>query len=135
MKTQKGVFLNSEGDAWFKRNRKSVDTFDNGMRLERATDALFRLPLETGSQTKILEIGCGRGFACRRGSKWYFQLWELRKLECHGRRGREGSGSTEKGQSRKRESGHASFGRSARMARMLNRRAATRHREGDSFAF
>ena len=60
MSKQKEIFLQSEGDAWFTRNRQGVATRklpdDDGLLRE----VLDILPVNTGV-LKILEIGCGDG--------------------------------------------------------------------------
>jgi SAM-dependent methyltransferase len=57
---QKEIFLQSEGDAWFTRNRKVVA----GRNLPN-DDALLRelldLPLGNTQRLKVLEVGCGDG--------------------------------------------------------------------------
>lgn len=58
---QKEIFLRSEGDAWFARNRQSVAT-----RKLPDDDALLREiarlpPLNAREGLKVLEIGCGDG--------------------------------------------------------------------------
>lgn len=59
---QKEIFLQSEGDAWFTRNQRSV-----GTRKLPNDDALLRemldlMPVNTGGEElKVLEVGCGDG--------------------------------------------------------------------------
>lgn len=57
MSKQKEIFLQSEGDAWFTRNKQSVAT----RKLPEDDDLLrevLALPVNTGV-LKVLEIGCG----------------------------------------------------------------------------
>lgn len=57
---QKEVFLQSEGDAWFNRNRQRV-----ACRKLPDSDALLRelleLPIINAEKLKVLEVGCGDG--------------------------------------------------------------------------
>ncbi len=72
---QKDIFLESEGDAWIKRNASAVGT----RRLPESDPILvdiLELPLAPG-KTKVLEIGCGDG--TRLG--W---LKENRGFDCYG---------------------------------------------------
>jgi SAM-dependent methyltransferase len=52
--TQRDAFLSGEGDAWFERNRGSLEATAPGWLLE---------PIVThvGPQSSVLEIGCGNG--------------------------------------------------------------------------
>lgn len=72
---QKDIFLESEGNAWFKRNTNAV-----GLRKLPESDSLLaeilRLPLPKKG-TKILEIGCGDGTRL----SW---LRENCGFDCHG---------------------------------------------------
>jgi SAM-dependent methyltransferase len=75
---QKTIFLDEEGDAWFERNHRAIQscTMD---RSDRAVDAISKLPLvpNTGGKKRLLEIGCGEG-------KRLAWLAENFHLECHG---------------------------------------------------
>ena len=58
---QKEIFLLSEGDAWFIRNQQVV-----AGRKFPDDDALLKeildfLPVNTGDDLKVLEVGCGDG--------------------------------------------------------------------------
>ena len=58
---QKEIFLHSEGDAWFTRNKQAVSK-----RKLPDDDALLRelldfLPPSAGGRIKVLEVGCGDG--------------------------------------------------------------------------
>jgi len=64
MSKQKQIFLDSEGDAWFRRNKSGVDK--RSMESDPLFDILQRvLPEKTqqadASSWKILEIGCSSG--------------------------------------------------------------------------
>ena len=59
MVNQKTVFLESEGNAWFKRNNQGNDiSFDP--KKDRLLPDLLELPLKSGM--KVLEIGCSSGY-------------------------------------------------------------------------
>jgi SAM-dependent methyltransferase len=57
MTSQKDVFLETEGDAWFKRNAAALDSRD------WAADPICvqLAKIEAGQALKVLEIGCGDG--------------------------------------------------------------------------
>ena len=60
--TQSAFFLDSEGDAWYKRNKaSSPDSIDVWQNNDLLLEMILNLPLAEGPQTKILEIGCGHG--------------------------------------------------------------------------
>ena len=74
--TQKQIFLESEGDAWFRRNARALAA----VRLPEADPLLMEILelLPASPQgTRILEIGCGNGSRLR----W---LREHRGLTCSG---------------------------------------------------
>jgi len=53
---QKNIFLSSEGNAWYRRNKSYLET------LEPNNDAIFELLLERNIRPKrVLEIGCANG--------------------------------------------------------------------------
>ena len=57
---QRDVFLSGEGDAWFQRNQRNqpyADPTDDPL-----LPLLLELPLEPGSGTKVVEVGCGQGW-------------------------------------------------------------------------
>lgn len=58
MALQKEIFKASEGDAWYRRNRPSVEARDWSQ--DRVMQRLLSLPAEIGN-ARILEIGCGDG--------------------------------------------------------------------------
>lgn len=72
---QKEIFLQSEGDAWFVRNRQSVAS-----RKLPDDDSLLReireLPIVDG-RLQILEVGCGDG-------SWLAWLMANRDADCYG---------------------------------------------------
>jgi len=60
--TQRQVFLEGEGDAWFQRNRlKSSEQVDGSRAREPLGDMLAKLPLAKGEGVSVLEVGCGQG--------------------------------------------------------------------------
>lgn len=74
--TQKAVFLESEGDAWFRRNARALAAADLPGSDPLLLELLALLP-EDASETRVLEIGCGDG--TRLG--W---LREHRGVDAHG---------------------------------------------------
>jgi ubiquinone/menaquinone biosynthesis C-methylase UbiE len=66
---QKDAFLESEGDAYYLRNRGGTDR-----QPDLLSDALSRLQI---APTRILEIGCSDG-------RRLAGLWRTFKAECHG---------------------------------------------------
>ncbi len=58
---QKDIFLQSEGDAWFSRNRQALADrkFPDGDAILAELCGL--LPKESNRKLKVLEIGCGEG--------------------------------------------------------------------------
>ena len=75
---QKKIFLESEGDAWFDRNRKPSapqiscrnDTILSGLLKIKESHLL-------PNKSKLLEVGCGEGLRL----EWIQQNWDY---ECHG---------------------------------------------------
>ena len=61
-KKQREVFLESEGDEWYRRNyqiqdeSKQISTYQDEL-----TDMIRGLEMPNGAKTKVLEIGCGQG--------------------------------------------------------------------------
>ena len=61
-KKQKDLFLESEGDAWFKRNEKSFSKNFRDMKVHNATlSYLLSLPIANNKNINLIEIGCGEG--------------------------------------------------------------------------
>ncbi len=58
MTRQKEIFKESEGDAWYRRNRPALETRDWSK--DKVTRMLLSLPADI-SNARILEIGCGDG--------------------------------------------------------------------------
>ena len=56
--TQKQVFKESEGDAWYQRNRIALGERDWSR--DSTVQRLLSLPVDIG-QARVLEIGCGDG--------------------------------------------------------------------------
>tara|TARA_B100000579_G_scaffold435348_1_gene458365 strand:- start:654 stop:1337 length:684 start_codon:yes stop_codon:yes gene_type:complete len=54
-KSQKQIFLEGEGDAWHKRNPEG--SFNNN----HLYSQILSLPIKSGKDIKILDIGCGTG--------------------------------------------------------------------------
>jgi ubiquinone/menaquinone biosynthesis C-methylase UbiE len=64
MANQKEIFLASEGDAWFSRNKEVVENFDFSANDEIVTclrEIIERSGASTDRPLRILEIGCGDG--------------------------------------------------------------------------
>ena len=60
--SQRQVFLDGEGDAWFQRNYKSdADQIADLPFSDPLVGLLENLPLPNGAQTSVLEVGCGQG--------------------------------------------------------------------------
>lgn len=57
MTTQKDVFLESEGDAWFRRNAAALQAFDG----ERDVVSRRVAAIESQQPLRVLEVGCGDG--------------------------------------------------------------------------
>lgn len=74
---QKDIFLRGEGDAWFERNRQSIQNREFGVHdpivaaIVRCQEAI------SGTGSKLLEVGCGEG----KRLSWISQNLGL---ECHG---------------------------------------------------
>jgi len=60
MTKQKQIFLESEGDAWYRRNREALASRSIGAD-DPIIAELLGIPLDESRLTKILEIGCGGG--------------------------------------------------------------------------
>lgn len=74
---QRDVFLSGEGDAWFQRNQRNqpyADPTDDPL-----LPLLLELPLEPGSGTKVVEVGCGQG--CRLQSLANHRNWTISGLD------------------------------------------------------
>ena len=65
--SQKKVFLDGEGNEWYRRNRheKNRDIVEWG-NSDRLVELLESLPLEKGPEISVLEIGCGQGLRLER---------------------------------------------------------------------
>lgn len=61
-KTQKELFKNGEGDAWFSRNKRgsSLDSPDMIVN-KNVLEYLLSLPLPNSKDIKAIEVGCGEG--------------------------------------------------------------------------
>ena len=60
--TQRQVFLDGEGDAWFHRNLlQSSEEFELWRAREPLGGLLADLPLAVGEGVSVLEVGCGQG--------------------------------------------------------------------------
>jgi ubiquinone/menaquinone biosynthesis C-methylase UbiE len=60
---QKDIFLHSEADAWFERNREACakQDFKSNDPVTAAILDIGRSPQVAGNRLKILEVGCGEG--------------------------------------------------------------------------
>lgn len=64
MKDQKDIFLSSEGDAWYERNKEIIN--------HKETDQIINCINELGLKPKkILEIGCSNGYRLDKLEKQY----------------------------------------------------------------
>ena len=61
-KSQKQMFLESEGDEWYRRNYRTKDDLKKYYTDEDdLTNMIRTLEIQHGVSTKVLEIGCGQG--------------------------------------------------------------------------
>jgi SAM-dependent methyltransferase len=59
---QRQVFLDGEGDAWFKRNSQFCpEDKDDWQKQDPLADLLNQLPLPKSAGVSVLEVGCGQG--------------------------------------------------------------------------
>ena len=66
-KSQKRIFLEGEGDAWFRRNKKGPCIKENeSLDSDRIANLLEGLPLPEGPETTVFEVGCGQGLRLTR---------------------------------------------------------------------
>ncbi|MCI8881325.1 MAG: class I SAM-dependent methyltransferase [Clostridiaceae bacterium] len=79
----KELFLNTEGDAWYRRNRHKIETEKNLLSAELMIDFLNRQKHNGGmesfswNQFKVLEVGCSYGYNLER-------LWQEFACKCYG---------------------------------------------------
>lgn len=60
--SQRQVFIEGEGDAWFQRNRQSdADQISDWTSRDPLVSMLKDLPLPYGPETFVFEVGCGQG--------------------------------------------------------------------------
>jgi ubiquinone/menaquinone biosynthesis C-methylase UbiE len=60
--TQRQVFLNGEGDAWYHRNCQiSTEEKEHWQAQDPLAGFLTELPLPQGADISVLEVGCGQG--------------------------------------------------------------------------
>ena len=60
--SQRQVFLEGEGDAWFQRNCQSdADQIADWALRDPLVGFLENLPLPRGPETSVFEVGCGQG--------------------------------------------------------------------------
>ena len=65
--SQRQVFLEGEGDAWFKRNHLKSDNQISEWTMRDPLESLVeKLPLPDGPKVSVDEIGCGQGLRLRR---------------------------------------------------------------------
>ena len=72
MKTpsQRQVFLEGEGDAWFQRNRQAdADQVAHWTDQDPLVELLEHLPLPRGPEVSVFEVGCGQGLRLARLSQ------------------------------------------------------------------
>lgn len=65
--SQKQVFLDGEGDAWFQRNYQSTaKQKESWCSYDPLADLLSELPLPRDVEVSVLEVGCGQGLRLQR---------------------------------------------------------------------
>lgn len=65
--SQRQVFLEGEGDAWFQRNQQSdIDQIADWSDQDPLVQFLENLPLPCGPEVSVLEVGCGQGLRLAR---------------------------------------------------------------------
>lgn len=68
--SQRQVFLEGEGDAWFQRNRQAdVDQVAHWANQDLLAELLENLPLPRGPEVSVFEVGCGQGLRLARLSQ------------------------------------------------------------------
>lgn len=68
--SQRQVFLEGEGDAWFQRNCQSdADQIADWALSDPLVGLLENLPLPCGPETSVFEVGCGQGLRLARLSQ------------------------------------------------------------------
>lgn len=72
--SQRQVFLEGEGDAWFQRNRVvQAEQLAKYFKQDPLIDLLENLPLPRGPEVSVFEVGCGQGLRLARlnsGKGW-----------------------------------------------------------------
>lgn len=63
LESQKSIFKDGEGDAWYQRNQQSVDTYSDRPTTRLLIDTLKPM---AGRIATILEVGCGNGIELER---------------------------------------------------------------------
>jgi ubiquinone/menaquinone biosynthesis C-methylase UbiE len=63
LESQKNIFIDGEGDAWYQRNQQSVDTYSDRPTTRLLIDTLKPMNERIAS---ILEVGCGNGIELER---------------------------------------------------------------------
>jgi SAM-dependent methyltransferase len=60
--SQRQLFLEGEGDAWFQRNRQAdADPVTHWIDQDPLAELLENLPLPRGTEVSVFEVGCGQG--------------------------------------------------------------------------
>lgn len=62
--SQRQVFLENEGDAWFQRNRQNDER--QGADQDPLSNLIDNLPLPQGREISVFEVGCGQGLRLAR---------------------------------------------------------------------
>ena len=57
--SQKDIFREGEGDAWYKRNKRQIDDILNGRQTDKILDAMRTIGINPKS---VLEVGCSNGY-------------------------------------------------------------------------
>ena len=65
--SQRQVFLDGEGDAWFQRNQQvDADQVAYWVDQDPLAELLENLPLPRGPEVSVVEVGCGQGLRLAR---------------------------------------------------------------------
>ena len=73
-KSQKEIFINGEGDAWLKRNKREGSLSSDNMQVNKFIfEYLLSLPIPNSKKIRLIEVGCGDGsllFNLKKNREW-----------------------------------------------------------------